>query len=88
MVMCRLYLAEEDTFPEINEKFPVVRGQAERNAINSPIQGSAADMIKIAMVHSWTIQKKKKKKKSLIRNDPAGTIDELVFDVLKMKKKK
>lgn len=62
---------------DINSSNHTVRGYAERNAINAPIQGSAADMIKIAMIniHHEFINKKLKSKMLL------QVHDELVFDV-------
>jgi len=64
---------------DINSSNFTVRGFAERNAINSPIQGTAADMIKLAMikVHNELISKKIKSKMLL------QVHDELVFDVHK-----
>ena len=64
---------------DINSGNSTVRGYAERNAINAPIQGSAADMIKIAMIN---IQKEFKKKKFRSRMI-LQVHDELVFDVYK-----
>jgi len=64
---------------DINSANFTVRGFAERNAINAPIQGSAADMIKIAMINiHQDFEKKKLKSKMLLQ-----VHDELVFDVLK-----
>lgn len=62
---------------DINSRNPVVRGAAERNAVNAPIQGSAADIIKIAMLR---IHKKLKDfdSKMLLQ-----VHDELVFDAKK-----
>ncbi len=57
----------------------VVRGFAERNAINAPIQGSAADMIKLAMINIHRKMKEEKLKSKMILQ----VHDELVFDVLK-----
>ncbi len=64
---------------DINSANAVVRGFAERNAVNAPIQGSAADIIKLAMigVHG-AMQEKKMKSKMLLQ-----VHDELVFDVHK-----
>jgi len=64
---------------DINSSNHTVRSFAERNAINAPIQGSAADMIKIAMIniHKDFIDKKFKSKMLL------QVHDELVFDVHK-----
>ncbi len=56
-----------------------VRGFAERNAINSPIQGSAADMIKLAMINIHREFKKKNFKSRMILQ----VHDELVFDAYK-----
>ncbi|MBX2827219.1 MAG: DNA polymerase I, partial [Flavobacteriaceae bacterium] len=64
---------------DINSRNAVVRGAAERNAVNAPIQGSAADIIKIAMIN---IHKKLNeggfKSKMLLQ-----VHDELVFDAYK-----
>ncbi|MCH5234851.1 MAG: DNA polymerase I [Muribaculaceae bacterium] len=63
--------------PDINSKNPVVRGYAERNAINAPIQGSAADIIKVAMVDIYREFKEKNLKSRMIMQ----VHDELNFDV-------
>lgn len=64
---------------DINAKNAVVRGFAERNAINAPIQGSAADIIKLAMIDIHKAFSAKKFKSKLLLQ----VHDELVFDVLK-----
>lgn len=62
---------------DINSANQTVRAQAERLAINSPIQGSAADMIKVAMINIYReFQKQKFKTKMTLQ-----VHDELVFDV-------
>jgi len=63
----------------INSRNFTMRGFDERNAVNAPIQGSAADMIKVAMinVHNW-LKKDKIKSKMLMQ-----VHDELVFEVHK-----
>jgi DNA polymerase-1 len=64
---------------DINSTNFTVRGFAERNAINSPIQGTAADMIKLAMIRiHQSIQEKSLRSKLLLQ-----VHDELVFDVHK-----
>lgn len=64
---------------DINSQNATVRGFAERNGINAPIQGSAADMIKIAMIHIF----KDIEKHSLKGKMTMQVHDELVFDVPK-----
>jgi len=63
----------------INASNAIVRGAAERNAINAPIQGSAADIIKISMIRiQQKLNKGNYKSKMLLQ-----VHDELVFDVFK-----
>jgi len=64
---------------DINSRNAIVRGAAERNAVNAPIQGSAADVIKIAMINIYNkLQEGPFKTKMLLQ-----VHDELVFDVYK-----
>ena len=64
---------------DINSRNAVVRGYAERNAINAPIQGSAADIIKMAMIHVHEAFKGQNYKSKMLLQ----VHDELVFDVHK-----
>ncbi len=66
-------------FPEINSKAPFIRALAERMAINAPIQGSAADIIKLAMIsiNTYLIKNKLKEKIKII----AQVHDELIFEI-------
>ena len=63
---------------DINSKNAVVRGYAERNAINAPIQGSAADIIKVAMINIHKEMSAQNLKSKMILQ----VHDELVFDVV------
>ena len=70
-------LGRRCAIPEINSKNGAVRGYAERNAINYPVQGSAADIIKLAMVKiAARLGKEGLKARMLLQ-----VHDELVFDV-------
>ena len=62
---------------DINSRNAVVRGYAERNAINAPIQGSAADIIKIAMIRIFDRLKAEKLQSKMILQ----VHDELNFNV-------
>lgn len=73
------FLGRRRYLPDINSRNQTLRGFAERNAINAPIQGTAADMIKLAMIniHNWMTAEKLESKMIL------QVHDELVFDVVK-----
>jgi len=64
---------------DINSRNGLARSNAERMAINTPIQGSAADMIKLAMIDIHKVMKEKKYKSKMILQ----VHDELVFDIYK-----
>ena len=70
--------------PDINSANATVRGFAERNAINAPIQGTAADIIKIAMIHIFQRFKKEHIKSKMILQ----VHDELNFSVYLEEKEK
>lgn len=69
---------------DINSHNAVVRGYAERNAINSPIQGSAADIIKIAMIHIYRRFREEQLRSKMILQ----VHDELNFSVYPEEKEK
>lgn len=64
---------------DITSRNAIVRGFAERNAINAPIQGSSADMIKVAMIRVYEAMQKAELKSKMILQ----VHDELVFDARK-----
>jgi DNA polymerase-1 len=70
--------------PDINSANSVVRGFAERNAINAPIQGTAADIIKVAMIHIFQRFKAEEIKSKMILQ----VHDELNFSVYPDEKEK
>ena len=62
---------------DINSRNPIVRGASERNAVNAPVQGSAADIIKLAMIKIQNrIENNNFKSKMLVQ-----VHDELVFEI-------
>ncbi|MDX2249624.1 MAG: DNA polymerase I [Bacteroidia bacterium] len=71
------YFGRRRYLTDINSKNATVRGFAERNAINSPIQGTAADIIKLAMIQVAEAMKGENLKSKMVLQ----VHDELVFDV-------
>ena len=70
--------------PDINSRNAVVRGYAERNAINAPIQGSAADIIKVAMIRIYRRFREENLRSKMILQ----VHDELNFSVVPEEKEK
>lgn len=64
--------------PDINSRNPTVRGYAERNAVNAPLQGTAADVIKTAMIRIWREMRQRNMKSRMIMQ----IHDELNFNVV------
>ncbi|MEZ4824784.1 MAG: DNA polymerase I [Bacteroidia bacterium] len=71
------YFGRRRYLADINSRNATVRGFAERNAINSPIQGTAADIIKLAMIQVAEAMKSANLKSKMVLQ----VHDELVFDV-------
>ena len=73
----RTLLGRRRYLPDINSRNASARAFAERNAVNMPIQGTSADMIKLAMVRIWReLQRRGLKTKMILQ-----VHDELVFDL-------
>lgn len=70
-------LGRKRPIPEIMSQNPIIRQQGERFAVNTPIQGSAADIIKLAMVNVWRVFKEKDLKSKMVLQ----IHDELLFEV-------
>ncbi|MBR5275504.1 MAG: DNA polymerase I [Bacteroidaceae bacterium] len=68
--------------PDINSHNAVVRGYAERNAVNAPIQGSAADIIKVAMINIYRRMKAANMRSTMILQ----VHDELNFNIVPKEK--
>ena len=72
----RTLFGRERPIPEMNSRNPNARGFAERTAVNSPLQGSAADLIKLAMVRVQTALEAGKYQSAMLLQ----VHDELVFE--------
>ncbi len=70
-------LGRKRPIPEITSQNSIIRQQAERFAVNTPVQGSAADIIKLAMINIWKVFKEKDLKAKMILQ----IHDELLFEV-------
>lgn len=75
----KTYFGRRRHFPGITSGAPFIRAQAERMAINAPVQGTAADMLRIAMVHIHDFLEKEKKSADV--RMLLQVHDELVFEI-------
>ena len=75
--MTRTLFGRERPIPDINSRNPNARGFAERTAVNSPLQGTAADLIKLAMVRIDARARGRRYRAPMLLQ----VHDELVFEV-------